>query len=96
MNRSTLGIGLCALIVLGVGLLSASGALASSRPSGAAASPAIGRASSASETALAVVGGGYHTCALTSGNGAKCWGNNFYGELGDGQVCGGPPPLPPD
>lgn len=28
--------------------------------------------------------GGYHTCGVTTGNKAYCWGGNFDGELGDG------------
>jgi alpha-tubulin suppressor-like RCC1 family protein len=32
---------------------------------------------------LKVVGGGYHTCAVTTGGGLKCWGQNG-GQIGDG------------
>ncbi len=37
-------------------------------------------------TFVQLVAGGYHTCGLTSGGSAYCWGSNGYGMLGDGTV----------
>jgi alpha-tubulin suppressor-like RCC1 family protein len=35
-------------------------------------------------TAIAISAGGQHTCAILSNHTVRCWGSNFYGQLGDG------------
>jgi alpha-tubulin suppressor-like RCC1 family protein len=52
---------------------------------------------------IAIAAGGFYSCAVTATGGAKCWGSNGAGALGDGTVIGrlrpvdvvgfGPPPL---
>ena len=37
-----------------------------------------------SSGAIGIAAGGYHTCALLTTGHAECWGENSYGQLGDG------------
>jgi len=45
---------------------------------------------------LTVVAGNGHTCALTNSGGAKCWGRNDTGQIGDGSVETGVSRMPLD
>ena len=41
----------------------------------------------------AVASGGDHTCALMSNGSVWCWGDDTFGELGDGQMVQSPAPV---
>ena len=43
---------------------------------------------------LAITAGFFHTCAITSSHAAVCWGDNNYGELGDGSTVQRNTPTP--
>jgi len=44
--------------------------------------------------AIAVVGGGYHVCAVLSDQTMRCWGENDFGELGNGSTANSSTPVP--
>ncbi len=45
------------------------------------------------EGVTALVAGGVHNCALTRAGGVSCWGDNSYGQLGDGTTGHAAPPV---
>ena len=40
--------------------------------------------SALADLAVSIAGGQYHNCVVTDIGEAKCWGENFFGQLGDG------------
>jgi len=55
------------------------------RPASVSADPLTGVA--------AVAAGGYHNCAVTTAGALKCWGGNYYGELGDATTANRTTPV---
>src|SRR5205814_1057204 len=44
-------------------------------------------------TAVVVSAGGFHTCALLADSTIRCWGQNNYGQLGDGTTTNAVSPI---
>jgi alpha-tubulin suppressor-like RCC1 family protein len=45
--------------------------------------------------AVAISAGGWHTCVLLEDGAVRCWGDNTWGQMGDGATLISPAPLSP-
>lgn len=50
-------------------------------------------ATASSEDLPSLAVGGFHSCYVTMLGGVQCWGNNAFGELGDGTTSDSPVPV---
>jgi alpha-tubulin suppressor-like RCC1 family protein len=55
---------------------------------------ALAASDAAAAPATQVVNGMAHSCALTATGAVLCWGNNYYGQLGDGTTTDRSTPTP--
>jgi len=64
-------------------------------PSSSATLPCSRRplAVTTNQSFASISGGGHHTCAVTTGGKAYCWGNNSNGQLGTGNTSGAGVPV---
>jgi alpha-tubulin suppressor-like RCC1 family protein len=85
----------------GVGTVSATGLVTGvSAGSATITATSEGQSGTATVTSVSLVfagvsAGGGHTCGLTTGGAAYCWGDNFFYQLGDGSIAlGSTTPVP--
>ncbi len=92
MARPRLTRALAALAMIAGTLIAAQ----SSTPAAAAptkVAPAVVPMAVPSVKAKQIASGGFHSCALTVENRLRCWGNNAYGQLGNGTTTNALDPV---
>jgi alpha-tubulin suppressor-like RCC1 family protein len=85
----------CAVATRGAGYCWGGQGTSSTDSSGDAATPFYSTpvAVSGGLTFAAISGGGTHTCGLTVAGAAYCWGDNFNGQLGNGDTAASSTPV---
>jgi alpha-tubulin suppressor-like RCC1 family protein len=62
-------------------------------PAGAAGAPSVAAATLANVVSVAGNNAGNSFCAVLSTGHVDCWGDNFYGQLGDGTTTNSDVPV---